>query len=56
MYMATGFSGHGLQQGPAVGRGIMELIQYGQYKTIDMSCFSFDRILRNKPLLEQCIV
>ncbi len=32
-YLANGFSGHGLQQSPAIGRGLSELLIYGRYRT-----------------------
>jgi FAD-dependent oxidoreductase domain-containing protein 1 len=54
-YLANGFSGHGLQQGPAVGRYISELI-LGAKPTLDLSLFSPRRILENKPLSEGGIV
>jgi glycine/D-amino acid oxidase-like deaminating enzyme len=54
-YLANGFSGHGLQQGPAVGRYICELIT-GRTPTLDLSIFSPDRILDNKPITESGIV
>jgi FAD-dependent oxidoreductase domain-containing protein 1 len=54
-YLANGFSGHGLQQGPAVGRYISELI-LGLKPALDLSIFSPRRILENKPLSEGGIV
>lgn len=56
MYFATGFSGHGLQQSPAVGRTVAELILDGKYKTIDLSAFDFRRIINQEPVLETNIV
>lgn len=55
-YFANGFSGHGMQQSPAVGRGLSELIAYGEYRTIDMSSLGYDRILRNEPMLELAVI
>jgi glycine/D-amino acid oxidase-like deaminating enzyme len=54
-YLANGFSGHGLQQAPAVGRYISELI-LGQPPTLDLSVFSPIRILDNRPLCEAGLV
>jgi FAD-dependent oxidoreductase domain-containing protein 1 len=54
-YLANGFSGHGLQQAPAVGRYISELI-LGQPPTLDLSVFSPVRILENRPLSEAGLV
>ncbi|MBW2308948.1 MAG: FAD-binding oxidoreductase [Deltaproteobacteria bacterium] len=50
-YMANGFSGHGLQQGPAVGRYLSELI-LGLPPELDLSIFSPERILEDKPIRE----
>lgn len=50
--VAAGFSGHGLMQSPAVGRALSELIQFGEYRTLDLSRFGYDRVLNNAPLLE----
>lgn len=55
LILANGFSGHGLQQGPAVGRYISELIM-GQKPSLDLSIFSPERILENKPISENGIV
>ncbi|MFM0739547.1 FAD-binding oxidoreductase [Paraburkholderia xenovorans] len=53
---ANGFSGHGLQQGPATGRGISELILHGRYTTLDLSSLSFERVLDNRPIVEKNVV
>jgi len=51
LFLANGFSGHGLQQAPAVGRYIAELI-LDHPPTLDLSVLSPQRILENKPVLE----
>lgn len=56
MYVVNGFSGHGLQQSPAAGRAISELVLYDEFKTIDCSRFKFDRVRANMPFLELGIV
>ena len=52
----NGFSGHGLQQSPAVGRAISELVIYGFYRTLDLSEMSFERVTANRPFLEEAII
>ena len=52
----NGFSGHGLQQGPGAGRGVSELITYGKYQTLDLSCFEFERFAKNQLYIELNIV
>jgi glycine/D-amino acid oxidase-like deaminating enzyme len=47
LYLAIGFSGHGLQQAPSVGKGISELIRDGKYQTIDLTPFRFERKQEN---------
>ncbi len=54
-YLANGFSGHGLQQGPAVGRYITELIT-GKKPILDLGIFNPSRILEKNPILEDGIV
>ncbi len=56
LYLANGFSGHGLQQSPAVGRALSEWIVYGACRTIDLSPLSVQRILENRPLIERNVV
>ena len=53
---ANGFSGHGLQQGPAAGNAISELVIDGRYKTIDLTRFGFERIRNNRPLFEKNVI
>ncbi|HEY4254397.1 MAG TPA: FAD-binding oxidoreductase [Roseomonas sp.] len=48
--LAAGFSGHGLQHGPAVGRAVKEMILDGGFRTIDLTRFSYQRIIDNTPL------
>ncbi|HUL06368.1 MAG TPA: FAD-binding oxidoreductase [Candidatus Acidoferrum sp.] len=55
-YFANGFSGHGLQQSPAVGRAIAECIAYGGYRSLDLRRFGFERVLNNRPILELNVV
>ena len=52
----NGFSGHGLQQSPAMGRGVSELITYGEYRSLDLSPFSWDRIVENRPIVETAVI
>ncbi len=49
---AGGFSGHGIMHAPAVGRAIAELCLDGEYQTIDLTRFGFQRILDNAPYAE----
>ena len=53
---AAGFSGHGMQHSPAVGRGVAELVADGGYRTLDLSPLAFTRLLENRPLLERSVV
>jgi len=54
-YLANGFSGHGLQQAPAVGRYISELIT-ARSPALDLSVFQPERVLENKPVNEDGLV
>ena len=55
-FFLNGFSGHGLQQSPAMGRGTSELITYGEYKTLDLTPFHFERIVKDTPLIEKAVI
>jgi FAD-dependent oxidoreductase domain-containing protein 1 len=52
----NGFSGHGMQQGPIVGRGMAELLLHGHFTSIDLSPLSFERLGGRQPLLELNVI
>ena len=52
----NGFSGHGLQQSPAMGRGTAEWITYGEYRSLDLTPFHYDRISEGRPILEMAVI
>jgi len=56
LFTACGFSGHGLQQAPAAGRGLAELIATGEYRTLDLSPLRVGRVTDGQPLLERNVI
>jgi len=54
-FLANGFSGHGMQHGPAVGRYMTELV-LGVKPHLDLSRLGPERIMENRPLHEDGIV
>lgn len=55
-FFLNGFSGHGTQQAPAMGRATAELLTYGAFKTIDMSAFKYERLLSGDKVIENAII
>jgi glycine/D-amino acid oxidase-like deaminating enzyme len=56
LYLLNGFSGHGLQQSPAMGRGMAELILTGGWQSLDLSELSPLRLVEGRPVLERAVV
>jgi FAD-dependent oxidoreductase domain-containing protein 1 len=56
LLFANGFSGHGLQHAPAVGRALSELVVHGGYRSLDLSRLGWARVLRGEPLCEVNVV
>ena len=52
----NGFSGHGLQQAPAMGRGTAEWLTYGSYRTMDLTPFNYARFVTNTPIVEHAVI
>lgn len=53
---ANGFSGHGLQQAPATGRAVAELVIHGEYRTLDLSEVGYERVIEGRPFLEKAVI
>jgi len=52
----NGFSGHGFQQSPAMGRGVSELITYNGFRSLDMRELGYERVVSGTPFLEKAII
>lgn len=55
-YFINGFSGHGLQQAPAMGRGLAEWMIAGRYDSLDLSGFSYERLANAGSLAERAVI
>jgi FAD-dependent oxidoreductase domain-containing protein 1 len=55
-WFMNGFSGHGLQQSPAVGRGIAEYMLTGGWQSIDLSDLGVARMVAGQAFRERAVV
>ncbi|NWH75495.1 FXRD1 protein, partial [Piaya cayana] len=56
LFLAAGFSGHGLQHAPAAGRAIAELVLRGCYESLDLRRLGWQRLEEGKQLEEDGVV
>ena len=55
-YLINGFSGHGMMQAPAAGRGLAEMILYNEYRSLDLNEVGMDRFKTGKLVIEKAII
>lgn len=53
---ANGFSGHGLQQAPGIGRAVAELLVHGAYRSIDLWALAYERVLAGRAYAEAAVI
>jgi FAD-dependent oxidoreductase domain-containing protein 1 len=56
LYIAAGFSGHGLMMAAATGKLMSELILTGRFQTLDASMLSFKRFARNELIHDEAML
>ncbi len=56
LMFCNGFSGHGLQQSPAAGRAVAELIVHGRFRSLDLTKLLYARIAEGRPVKEENVV
>jgi sarcosine oxidase, subunit beta len=56
LFVAAGFSGHGFQHGPIVGKLLAEMIVDGSAQTLDVSALSLERFARGALVREGHVV
>jgi glycine/D-amino acid oxidase-like deaminating enzyme len=54
--IAAGFSGHGMQHAPGIGRGVAEMLMTGASTSLDLSPLAPSRLVSGAKLLERCVI
>ena len=39
-----------------MGRGLAEWLTYGEYRSLDLSIFGFERVVTNQPIVEKAVI
>jgi len=55
-HFTNGSSGHGSQQGPAVGRGVAEQVIYGKFRSMDLTPFLYERFVKGDRVVEHVVI
>jgi len=55
-FIACGFSGHGMQHAPALGRALARRIASGHYADLDLAPLAAERLQRGEPLIEHNVI
>lgn len=56
VYVVTGFSGHGLMQGPTVTRDLSQLMLTGRFESLDLTPLRPERFAENDLILERSVI
>jgi FAD-dependent oxidoreductase domain-containing protein 1 len=56
VFMACGYSGHGIMHAPASALALTELMLDGAYSTLDISAFGYNRVAAGEPYRERGII
>ena len=56
LFIAAGFSGHGLMMSAATGKLMSELLRTGKFETTDASILSFSRFARNELFWDEAMI
>ncbi|TAD88277.1 MAG: FAD-binding oxidoreductase [Alphaproteobacteria bacterium] len=56
LWFANGFSGHGIQQAPAVGRDLAERLIHGHSRSLDLSVFDIARVIDGRRVVERNVI
>jgi glycine/D-amino acid oxidase-like deaminating enzyme len=56
LLVATGFSGHGFQHAPVVGKLVAEIATTGAGRTVDVGALRPDRFADGKPIVESFVI
>ncbi len=56
LFVAAGFSGHGFQHGPIVGKLLAELLVQGAARSVDISALAYERFARGELVSEGHVV